>query len=75
MKVVDIIPRQICVKIELTDSDCKYLLSFFEKCIPLYAKVHLNSVTDDSLSGAEEFKSHLASAMKLIEKETREYDS
>ena len=75
MKVDDIIPRQICVKIELTESDCRALLNFFEKCVPLYAKVHLNSVTDDSLSGAEEFKSHLASVVKTIEKETRDYDS
>jgi len=66
MKIVDIIPRQICVKIEISKEDTQSLLDFFEKCMPLYVKVYSDSVTDDSLSVPTEFNQMLASILKEI---------
>jgi hypothetical protein len=70
MKVVDIVPKQIYVKMEFSDVECQDILNFFEKAIPLYAKVHFDSPIDDSLSVADNFRSELKSIVKTIKEET-----
>jgi len=81
MKVVDIVPRQIYVKMEFSDVECQDILDFFEKAIPLYAKVHFDtkvhfdSPIDDSLSIADNFRSELKSIVKTIKEETDRNDS
>jgi len=69
MKIVDIIPKEICIKFELTEEETASLLDFFEKCMPLYAKVYSDSAIDDSLSVPTEFNQMLASILKEIKKE------
>ena len=66
MRIVDIIPRQICIKLEITKEECASLLDFFEKGLVLYAKVYSDSVTDDSLNVPTDFKSMLTSILKEI---------
>ena len=68
MKIVDIIPKEICIKFELTEEETASLLDFFEKCMPLYAKVYSDSVTDECLSVPTEFNQMLTSILKEIEK-------
>ena len=69
MRIVDIIPRQICVKLEISKEDTQSLLDFFEKCLPLYVKVYSDAAIDDSLSVPTEFNQMLTSIIKEIEKE------
>ena len=69
MRIVDIIPRQICIKFEISKEDTQSLLDFFEKCMPLYVKVYSDSAIDDSLSVPTEFTQMLASILKEIKKE------
>ena len=69
MKIVDIIPKEICVKIELSEEECASLEDFFEKGLVLYAKVYADSVTDECLSGPTDFKNMLTSVLKEIKKE------
>ena len=75
MKVVEIVPRQIYVKMEFSDVECQNILNFFERAIPLYAKVHLDSDIDDSLSVAENFRSELKSIVKTIRGEAEQNGS
>ena len=70
MRIVDIVPRRICIKIELSEEECASLEDFFEKGLVLYAKVYSDSVTDERLSGPTEFKNMLTSVLKSIKKET-----
>ena len=68
MRIVDIVPRRICIKIELSEEECASLLDFFEKGLVLYAKVYSDSVTDECLSVPTEFNQMLTSILKEIEK-------
>ena len=66
MKIVDIIPRQICVTIELSAEECASLSDFFEKAMLLYAKVYSDDQADDSLSVADDLTHQLKTVVKTI---------
>ena len=67
MRIVDIIPRKICIEIEMSREEAESLRDFFEKCMPLYEKVYSDAAIDDSLSVPSGFKEMLASISKELE--------
>lgn len=75
MKVVDIVPKQICVNMEFSEIECHAILDFFDKAVPLYKKVHFDAEIDHSLSVVEDFDRQLKSVTKTIKEETERNDS
>lgn len=70
MKIIDVVPRQIVAVLELSSEEIRGILDFFEKCMPLYAKVHLDGPISESEQVTEGFINLLKSISKTIEKET-----
>jgi len=71
MKIIDIVPRQICADIELSEEEIGTLLNFLDKAIPLYVKVYSDGPIDGSQQGAENFKVLLTHIQKAIKTETK----
>ena len=46
MKVIDIYPREICVRVEFSKPQIDRILDFLKKAIPLYEKVHSDADID-----------------------------
>jgi len=71
MKIIDIVPKEICVNIELSEEEIDDLLNFFDKAIPLYAKVYSDGPIENSERGAEGFTLLLKRIQKAIKTETK----
>ncbi|MHA2047151.1 MAG: hypothetical protein ACW99G_20355 [Candidatus Thorarchaeota archaeon] len=72
MKIIDILPRQICISIEFSEEEIRGLLVFLEKAMPLYAKVYLDSDASELSSEIENIYKELKSVIKAIKSETED---
>ena len=67
-KIVDVVPKQIWVTIEFSELGIRSLLDFFEKVIPLYAKVYPEAGNERTESVVTGFENQLKTVLKEIER-------